>query len=380
MNNRASSSPIGPGVKTLIVLTALGVIVALLRYIFGIGAISHLSDGYPWGLWIGFDVMCGVALAAGGFTTAAAVYIFGREKYHSLARPAILTAFLGYILVIVALMVDLGRFWNIWRPMVHMQTHSVMFEVATCVALYTTVLAIEFSPAVLERFGMIRVMNFVQKISIGVIIAGVILSTLHQSSLGSVFLAVPHKLHALWYTPILPLLFLVSALAVGPAMVIIEGNLSSSAFKRPYETELLAGPARAIPYFLGPYLVLKAIDLVARGAMDYLFAFNAQSLCFWAELLVGVVLPLVLLLNREIYSSRRGQFWGASCVVFGVVLNRLNVSVIGIMVEEWETYSPAIGEYAITAGIVSAGLLGFYFAVKYLSIYHEPHNMVQANQ
>ena len=380
MNNRVSTAPIGTGLKILIALAGIGIIAALIRYILGIGAISNLSDGYPWGLWIGFDVMSGVALAAGGFTTAAIVHIFGREKYHPLVRPAILTAFLGYLLVIVALMVDLGRFWNIWRPLVHLQTHSVMFEVGTCVALYTTVLAIEFSPAVFERFGMVKAMGFVQKISIGVIILGIILSTLHQSSLGSVFLAVPHKLHALWYTPILPLLFLISALAVGPAMVIIEGNLSASAFKRPYETELLEGPARAIPYVLGPYLALKAIDLVSRGAMEHLFVFSAQSLAFWAELLIGVVLPLALLVNREVYSSRRGQFWAALCVVFGVVLNRLNVSVIGIIVEEWETYIPAIGEYAVTVGVVSVGLIGFYMAVKYLSIYQEPHNVVHANK
>lgn len=195
------------------------------------------------------------------------MHIFGREKYHPLVRPAILTAFLGYLLVVLALMVDLGRFWNLWRPLVHIQYRSVMFEVAMCVALYTAVLAIEFSPMVFERFKMQKALQFVKKISIGVIIAGVILSTLHQSSLGSVFLIVPHKLHPLWYTPILPLLFLVSAIALGPAMVILEGNLSSKAFKRPYETELMGGLARALPVILGIYLVMKSVDLVAKGAI-----------------------------------------------------------------------------------------------------------------
>ena len=367
----------GPGIIILFALIAIGAVVALLRYIFGIGFISNLSDGYPWGIWIGFDVVSGVALAAGGFTTAAAVHIFGREKYHPLLRPAILTAFLGYLLVITALMVDLGRFWNIWRPMYHIQYHSVMFEVATCVALYTTVLAIEFSPMFFERFKMEKALRFVSKISIWAIIAVVILSTLHQSSLGSVFLIVPHKLHPLWYTPILPILFLVSAIALGPAMVILEGNLSAKAFKREYETGLLSGLARALPFILGIYLIIKVIDLIARGATPHLFASGTQATMFWLELLIGVVVPIVLLINKEIYTTRKGQLWGAICVVLGIVLNRINVSVVGIKVEKWETYYPAIGEIAVTVGLVSLGLAAFYFVAKYFPVYHEAQTALE---
>ncbi|MEW6050365.1 MAG: NrfD/PsrC family molybdoenzyme membrane anchor subunit [Candidatus Zixiibacteriota bacterium] len=368
---------LGPGLWTLIVLTAIGVVTALLRYAFGIGFVSNLSDGYPWGIWIGFDVMSGVALAAGGFTTAAVVHIFGREKYHALVRPAILTAFLGYVLVIVALMVDLGRPWNIWRPLYHFQVKSVMFEVASCVALYTVVLAVEFAPSVLERFKMHKALTLVKKVTIGFVIAGVILSTMHQSSLGSVFLIVPHKLHPLWYTPILPLLFLASAIAVGPAMVIVEGMFSSKAFKRPPETELLTGPARAIPVILMIYLIMRGADLMARDAIPYLFVFNVAAIAFWLELLIGAVLPLALLLNREVYTSRTGQFWSALCVVIGVVMNRLNVAVTGITVERWESYYPAIGEILITIGVVCAGLIAFYFAVKNFAIYHEPRSVVE---
>jgi Ni/Fe-hydrogenase subunit HybB-like protein len=367
----------GPVMKILFALIGIGAVVALLRFIFGIGFISNLSDGYPWGIWIGFDVVSGVALAAGGFTTAAAVHIFGREKYHPLVRPAILTAFLGYLLVIVALTVDLGRFWNIWRPMYHIQHRSVMFEVGTCVALYTTVLAIEFSPMFFERFKMEKALRLVTKYSIWAIIAGVILSTLHQSSLGSVFLIVPHKLHPLWYTPILPILFLVSAIALGPAMVILEGNLSAKAFKREYETSLLGGLARALPFILGIYLIMKAADLIVRGATPYLFAANTQATMFWLELLIGVVAPIVLLINKEIYTSRKGQLWGAICVVLGIVLNRINVSVVGILVEKWETYYPAIGEIAVTVGMVSLGLVAFYFVAKYFPVFHEAHTALQ---
>lgn len=365
---------VGPVLKILIGLIGIGVVVALMRYIFGIGFISNLSDEYPWGIWIGFDVVSGVALAAGGFTTAAAVHIFGREKYHPLVRPAILTAFLGYLLVIVALFVDLGRFWNIWRPMIHVQHRSVMFEVATCVALYTTVLAIEFSPLVFERFRMTKALQFVKRISIGVIIAGVILSTLHQSSLGSVFLIVPHKLHPIWYTPILPILFLLSAIALGPAMVILEGNISARAFKRPYETDLMSGLARALPVILGIYLITKVVDLLARGDAVHLFAPTAQATMFWLEILIGAIIPIVLLLNKEVYTTRKGQLWAAILVVTGIVVNRLNVAVVGIQVKAWATYYPAMGEIAVTVGLVSVGLVAFYFVAKYFPVFHETHN------
>lgn len=378
--DKSTKAAIGPGLWVLIGLTAIGVITALLRYAFGIGFISNLSDGYPWGIWIGFDVMSGVALAAGGFTTAAVVHIFGREKYHALVRPAILTAFLGYILVIVALMVDLGRPWNIWRPLYHLQLKSVMFEVASCVALYTIVLAVEFAPAVLERFKMTKALSMVKKVTIGFVIAGVILSCMHQSSLGSVFLIVPHKLHPLWYTPILPILFLLSAIAVGPAMVIIEGMFSSMAFKRKPETELLIGPARAIPFILIAYLIMRGADLMARDAVPHLFVFSGAAISFWIELLVGTLLPIALLVNKEVYTSRAGQFWSALCVVVGVVMNRLNVSVTGITVERWESYSPAIGEFLITFGVVAAGLIAFYLAAKHFPIYHEPQSALNTRR
>lgn len=371
---------LGPGLWTLAILSGIAVIMGFLRYAFGIGFITNLSDGYPWGLWIGFDVMSGVALAAGGFTTAAVVHIFGREKYHPLVRPAILTAFLGYTLVIVALMFDLGRPWNIWRPLYHLQITSVMFEVGLCVAVYTVVLAVEFAPSVLERFKMQKALTLVRKVTIPFVIAGVILSCMHQSSLGSLFLIVPHKLHPLWYTPILPLLFLLSAIAVGPAMVIVEGMFSSKAFKRPPETELLTGPARAIPVILIIYLIMRGADLMARDAIPYLFVFDVAAIAFWLELLIGTVLPITLLLNKEVYTSRTGQFWSALCVVAGVVMNRLNVSVTGITVERWESYYPSIGEILVTIGVVAAGLIAFYLAVKNFAIYHEPQSAAKSGR
>ncbi|MEK7448726.1 MAG: NrfD/PsrC family molybdoenzyme membrane anchor subunit, partial [Planctomycetota bacterium] len=219
-NNDKNIPLVTPGTIILLFLILLGAVMAVYRFAKGLGASTNLSDTFPWGLWIGVDVLSGVALAAGGFTIAAAVYIFNLKKYHPILRPAILTAFLGYMVVIVALLFDLGKPYNIWHPMVMWQPHSVMFEVGWCVMLYSTVLALEFSPAALEKFKMDGLLKIIKVVTIPLVIAGIILSTLHQSSLGSLFLIVPDKLHSIWYTPLLPVMFFVSAVMVGLAMVI----------------------------------------------------------------------------------------------------------------------------------------------------------------
>ena len=184
-----------------------GLYATYLRVMYGLGGSTNLSDKFPWGIWIGFDVMCGVGLAAGGFTLVAMVHIFNIEAYKPVLRPAILTAFLGYSLVVVGLLFDLGRPDRLWHPLVMWNPHSVMFEVAWCVTLYSTVLFLEFLPMVFEKFGMHKPLEWIHRISVPLMILGVLLSTLHQSSLGTLFLIVPEKLYALWYTPILPLLF-----------------------------------------------------------------------------------------------------------------------------------------------------------------------------
>ena len=204
------------------VLMIAGAYATYLRVRYGLGAVTNLSDQFPWGIWIGFDILCGVGLAAGGFTLVAIVHIFNIEKYHPILRPAILTAFLGYVLVVVALLFDLGRPDRVWHPLVMWNPHSVMFEVAWCVTLYTTVLALEFAPAVFEKLGWKKPLDWLKFISVPLMIVGVLLSTLHQSSLGSLYLIVPHKLYALWYTPVLPVFFYLSAICVGLAMTIFE--------------------------------------------------------------------------------------------------------------------------------------------------------------
>jgi len=260
------------GTLILSTLAVLTLPVFIHRYVNGLGAISNLSDGRPWGLWISFDLYCGVALAAGGFTLAGAVYIFGWEKYHPVVRPAILTAFLGYQLVILALLVDLGQPWYIWHAIINWNIHSPLFEVAVCVMTYTAVLALEFSPAVFEQLNWHVPLRIIRAIQIPLVIAGIVLSTLHQSSLGSMLLMMPETLNALWYTPVLPLFFLLSAIAVGPAVVIFESTLSTKAFGHKLDLDILSGLGRAIPYILGLYLLLKLVDLLVAGELGLLFS------------------------------------------------------------------------------------------------------------
>src|SRR4030042_1840918 len=233
------SLPIGTVILSVIALLALPVMIY--RFTAGLGAISNLSDGRPWGLWISFDLYCGVALAAGGFTLAGAVYVFRLEKYRSVVRPAVLTAFLGYTLVILALLVDVGQPWYLWHAIIYWNIHSPLFEVAVCVMTYTAVLALEFSPAVFERLNWHVPLRIIRAIQIPLVIAGGVLSTLHPSSLGSLLLLMPTTLHAIWYTPIFPILFLTSALAVGPAMAIFESTLSTKVFGHKLESNVLSG-------------------------------------------------------------------------------------------------------------------------------------------
>ena len=255
MQDKGFKFPLGTVILSTIALITLPVII--IRYVYGLGAMSNLSDGRPWGLWISFDLYSGVALAAGGFTLAGAVYIFNRKKYYPVVRPAILTAFLGYQLVILALLVDLGQPWYIWHAIIYWNIHSPLFEVAMCVMTYTTVLALEFSPAVFERLNWHVPLKAIRAIQIPLVIAGVVLSTLHQSSLGTMLLMMHQSLNALWYTPVLPLLFLFSAVAVGPAMAIFESTLSTRVFGHRLSVDILAGLGKVIPYVLGLYLVLE---------------------------------------------------------------------------------------------------------------------------
>lgn len=348
-------------------IMASGLYATYLRVFYGLGGATNLSDKFPWGIWIAFDVMCGVGLAAGGFTLVAMVHIFNIEKYKPILRPAILTAFLGYSLVVVGLLYDLGRPDRLWHPLVMWNPHSVMFEVAWCVTLYTTVLFLEFLPVVLEKFGMHKPLAWIHKISVPLMILGVLLSTLHQSSLGSLFLIVPEKLYPLWYSPILPLLFYISAIAVGLAMTIFESWHSSRAFGRALELPLLMSMGRVLAVVLSVYLWIRFLDLSHRHVFALLLQNRIETWLFGLEIALMVV-PTVLLYQRAIRSSPGRLYACAVMVVFGFIANRLNVGTTGLEAGSGTHYIPRWSEVAVTLSIVAAGfaifrLIGEYFPI-----------------
>jgi Ni/Fe-hydrogenase subunit HybB-like protein len=349
---------------------AAGITATYLRYTRGLGGSTHLSEAFPWGLWIGFDVLCGVGLAAGGFTLAAAVHIFNIEKYKPILRPTILTAFLGYGLVIFALLFDLGRPYRIWHPLVMWNPHSVMFEVAWCVMLYTTVLALEFAPALLERFGWKKSLRVMRAVSIPLVILGVILSTLHQSSLGSLYLIVPEKLYPLWYTPLLPWFFFISALCAGMAMTIFESWQSSKAFGKHLELPLLGSMGRVLAVSLAVYLTMRFLDLLHRGALPLILLARTETYLFLLEIALFVA-PMVLLFRRRVSKSASALYGCSLMVLFGFVANRLNVSVTGIEATAGISYFPKWTEISVTLMIVALGFAIFRFAAKNLPILSE---------
>ncbi len=411
----------GLGTGLLVLVAAFGFILALYRFASGIGAVSNLNQGYPWGFWIGFDVLAGIALAAGGFVVAGLMHMFGGEKYHSLVRPTILTAFLGYVLFILALMVDLGRPWTIWHMIIYWHHESPMFEVGWCVMMYTTILFLEFLPVVFERYQMDRMyavwrnvapwiavtllvlfaialthsaawvlaiaavlVGFELLVRFGVIyrdprmptmllMAGIMFSVLHQSSLGSLFLIVPHKLNTIWYSPILPLFFFVSAVAAGVAMVIVESTLSARYFGREIEVALLRDVGHVLCWAIFGTLALRGLDLVLRGIGTELLVLTPQSIAFWIEVQVGLIIPLAILLTPDFADSARWLFWASLMVIAGLLLNRLNVAVVGITSTYGETYYPHWMEIAITAGIVAAGVLAYIFVCRNFPVFTPAH-------
>jgi len=354
-----------------------GAYATYLRIRYGLGGSTNLSDQFPWGIWISFDVMCGVALAAGGFTLVAIVHIFNLEEYKPVLRPAILTAFLGYTLVVVGLLFDLGRPDRLWHPLVMWNPHSVMFEVAWCVTLYSTVLFLEFLPMVFEKFGWHKPLAWIHRISVPLMILGVLLSTLHQSSLGTLFLIVPEKLYALWYTPILPLLFYLSAIAAGLAMTIFESWHSSRAFGRALELPLLASMGRVLAVVMTVYLWIRFLDLSHRHVLGLLTKNRIETWLFALEIGLMVV-PTILLFQTSV-RMRPGALYACSVmVVFSFIINRLNVGTTGLEAGSGVHYVPKWSEIAVTLSIVAMGFAIFRFVAQYFPVFEAHSHEVAA--
>ena len=364
-----------------VALMTAGIIAAVQRYAMGLGATTNLVDTFPWGLWIGFDILVGVGLAAGGFTIAATVYVFNIERFRPILRPTILTAFLGYLLVIAGLMVDLGRPWAIWHALIMWNPHSVMFEVAWCVMLYTTVLALEFSPVVLEHFKLRRALKVIKTITIPLVILGVILSTLHQSSLGSLFLIIPGRMHPLWYSDIIPFLFIISCVAAGLAMTIVESYFSARAFGREMELPLLSELSRVLVVVIALYFTVRFQDLVSRDALQYVFQPTYQSALFLVEVLLGAVVPFFLLLSKKVRSNKTGLFYSAALVLLGFVAHRMNTAITSM--EQWpdRLYVPSWQEVVITLAFAAFGFTAFAFVARYFKVFGEdPHHAAEPQE
>jgi Ni/Fe-hydrogenase subunit HybB-like protein len=372
-----------PGVIVLILIALNGFVFLMGRFFFGLGAVTNLNNQYPWGLWIGVDVAAGVALAAGGFTTAALGHVMHREKYHVVVRPALLTAMLGYTFVAFGVFVDIGRWYYIWHPLFMWNGNSALFEVGICVMIYMTVLYIEFLPIFTERFigrvnlpGPLSALNgisdkFLRFLDNGLsktmfifIIAGVVLSTLHQSSLGTLMVIAGQKMHPLWQTPILPLLFLLSAVSVGFPMVIFESLIASRSFKLKPEMPILSRLGSMVAPLLGIYLAFKIGDMFVRETFVYLSEFTTASVMFTIEVLFGIIIPLRMFLSPKVLKSPPLLFTAATLVVLGVLLNRINNFIVAYTPPySTEPYFPSIGEISVTLGFVAMLALAYRFIV-----------------
>ncbi len=359
----------------LIVL--VGLFAAVVRFSQGLGAATHLTQTYPWGLWIGVDVLCGVALAAGGFTLGTAVYVFGMKEYEPIVRPAILTGFLGYFFVVIGLLFDLGRPWRLPYPMVYSYgVSSVMFLVAWHVALYLSCQFVEFCPAIFEWLNMKTFRKWVAGLTVAATVFGAILSTLHQSALGALFLLAPTKVHPLWYTPLIPLLFLVSAIIAGISMVIFESTLSHSIFRHQVDSNhaasldnLTIGLGKAASATLFAYFFLKIIAL-AHGQNWHLLG-TPYGIWYMVEMLGFVLLPCFLYAWGVRERKVRLVRFTSGLAVIGIIINRVNVAIIGFNWNLPVRYFPHWMEFAITISIITTGILTFRWIVNRMPVLYE---------
>ncbi len=360
----------------LAIFFVVGVYSSAVRFFKGLGAATNMSDVTPWGLWVSFDVICGVGLAAGGFIVTAVVYIFGIEKYRCILKPSILTSFLGYSLVVVGLLFDLGKPWNIWHCIVYWNPHSPLFEVAWCVMLYTTVLAAEFSSLIFERFGWERLQKLFKKAVVVLVVLGVLLSTLHQSTLGTLFVIFPYKLHPLWYSMLLPVLFFISCIAAGLAMVILESFLSRRFLNHSVDKNLLVRLSQYMCLMLGVYFVVRMQDLIARGAISYVWTQSREMALFHLEIFMGVVAPIILILIPSLRRNSKILFSAALLTVSGFIMHRLNVAITGLTGASGSHYFPSAIEIFISIFLVGIGFTLFGLAARYLPVF--VHSEVQA--
>ena len=382
---------LSPFVMVLLALMGIAFVVAMIRFAVGIGAISNLSNAYPWGFWVSFDLFTGIAISSGAFVLTALVYILELEEFRPLVRPTLLTGLLGYVMEVIALLVDLGHPERIWHYFIYQNFTSFLLAIGLYVMIYSGIMTVELAPAVLERFHLQKLADLIKRFMKPLVIIGATISVLHQGSLGALLLIQPAKLFPLWWTPLLPALFFISAVAIAIAMTIFESSLSSRYFHRGLETHLLEKLAAIIPFVLGIYLIVRFVQLALAGDLQYLFNSGMMSILFWAEILIGSVIPLILFSIKKIRQSPRGLLTGAIILLLGMILGRFDVSWLAVKHPDPLSYIPAfmannvhyfpsLPEISISLGIFSAGILAFGLAIKYLPIFEDEDGHHSASQ
>ncbi len=351
-------------------LTFIGVVAGLGRLLMGLSATTALTDSYPWGIWIGFDFTL-IAFAGTGFTMAAVVHVFHLEKYAPAMRPAIFAGLMGYSAVLLLLVLDLGRPDRFYHFIIFWNMHSPLFEISWCVLLYSTVLVIEVSPCLFQKLNMERPVQIAQKIMGPVTIIGVTLSSLHQSTLGTLYLNMPHRLDQLWYTPILPLMFFVSSIMAGLALAILAYKVSIRLQNKTQDLDLIRGLCRLLFWAMVVYTALKIGELIIGGDMPTLLLMNKMSLLWSAELTIGAIIPIILWLIPGIRRHWFMQWVGPLLVLFGVMFNRFNATMFGQQLTNASgvTYDPHILEWLSTIGIVAGAMLVWYLGTRFLVIF-----------
>lgn len=339
------------------------------RFMLGLGAVSNMNDGYPFGIWIAIDVVIGTAFACGGYTMALLVYVANRGQYHPLVRPALMASVFGYTLAGVSIFIDIGRYWQMYNMFLPQfaNPNSVMLEVGLCIATYTLVLWIEFSPVFLEKMGAKKAGKSLHKVLFFFIALGVLLPTMHQSSLGTLMVIAGYKLSPLWHTELLPLLFLLSAICMGYGVVIFEGTIAATEFGTPKETSILSHVAYVMDISLAIFLIIRFGDLLNRGALPLAFSGNLVGNMFLLENIL-LIAAAILLFSTKLRARAYGQYGGAVLLLAGSALFRYNTYIIGFDPGTGHHYFPAVGEIMITLGIISLELMAYLIFIKTLPV------------
>lgn len=347
------------------ILIALMLAILLTRFIFGLGAVTNLNDGYPWGIWVVFDVVIGSAFACGGFSVAMLVYIFNRGEYHPLVRPALLASLFGYTLAGVGVLFDLGRFWNFWHILwpTYANPNSVMFEVALCISLYIMVMWIEFSPVFLEKLGMKKQLQKLSKMMFAFIALGTLLPMMHQSSLGTLLVVMGPQVNPLWQTPIVPLLYLLSAITIGYGVILFESCVAASAYRREIEMHLLTPMARIMLGMLAVFLAVRVGDLVVRGALGHALTPSLEAFFFWIEMIL-FALPLWLVGTASARRNPARLFLAGVSIMLAGVFLRVNGFLIGYDTGPGWHYFPSIAEMLVTMGMFAIEVLGYIIITR----------------